>query len=412
VKTALLYLCALISTGWAAIVPARLSISAAIARAKPGDTILITGPRVFHEHLLINKTVRLLGTNSPVIEGGGSGTPLTIRFPNVYVRGLTIHNGGSNLGNFDSGIMLLAPAATVKDCRIQVAGFGIYLHGATGCRIENNVILGDTNLASAQRGNGIHLWNCKSNLIAGNFVRDTRDGLYFSFADSNLIASNHVERTRFGIHYMYSNGNRLEGNDLTANAAGAALMFSRDCQVVGNRAFANRRYGILLKQIDSSEFRDNLAFGQNRGLAIMQSTQNRFEANVVSQNDVGVYLSNGSEDNVFSGNAFADNTQQVWQPPDQFEAGRRASNRFSEQGRGNFWSDYTGADANGDGIGDTPYHQADAYGYILNRHPEARVFALSPAVALLRKGEELLPLLNTTGVTDLAPLMHNPTPAP
>ena len=41
----------------------------------------------------------------------------------------------------------------------------------------------------------------------------------------------------------------------------------------------------------------------------------------------------------------------------------------------------------------------------MDRHPEARVFALSPAVALLRKGEELLPLLDTTGVTDTAPLM-------
>jgi len=73
--------------------------------------------------------------------------------------------------------------------------------------------------------------------------------------------------------------------------------------------------------------------------------------------------------------------------------------------------DYTGSDRNHDGIGDTPYHETDVYGYIVDRHPEARVFALSPAVTLLRKGEELMPLLDTTGVTDLAPLMSLPAAA-
>jgi len=47
----------------------------------------------------------------------------------------------------------------------------------------------------------------------------------------------------------------------------------------------------------------------------------------------------------------------------------------------------------------------------VDRHPNARVFAMSPAVALLRKGEELMPVLDTEGVTDLAPLMTWPWPS-
>ena len=105
------------------------------------------------------------------------------------------------------------------------------------------------------------------------------------------------------------------------------------------------------------------------------------------------------------GNAFIRNTDQVWQPPFETEQGRKGPNAFTEKGRGNFWSDYTGTDRNHDGIGDTPYHETDVLGYIMDRHPEARIFALSPAVGLLRKGEELLPLLDTSGVTDTAPLM-------
>lgn len=382
------------------------SITRAIAGANPGDTILISGPAIFHEHIVIEKPLRLVGTNSPVIDADGSGTPLIIRVADATVSGLTLRNGGRDLGKADAGVFIDGPRARVESCRVEGGAFGIYLHGINSCSVVNNTILGDTNLPPAQRGNGIHLWNSKSNSIVGNFITNTRDGAYFSYADRNLIASNRIEQTRFGIHYMYSHENRLIGNALTRNAVGAALMFARNCEVTDNRAFANRRHGILLKQVEHSRFARNVVTGQNRGFFIQQAVGNRFEHNEISQNDVGLYLSNESEENVFTGNSFVDNTEQVWQPADEFEQGRLASNQFSDHGCGNFWSDYTGTDANHDGIGDTPYHQTDTFGYIVNHHPEARVFALSPATALLRKGEEILPLLHTKGVTDPAPLMQ------
>jgi nitrous oxidase accessory protein len=408
VRSALPALLLFAIAGQAATVRVGDSVERAVAEAKAGDTVLIPGPTVFHEHLVLDKSLRLLGTNAPVLDGDGSGTPLTIRAKDAAVLGLTVRNAGSDLGGFDSGIMIAAPRVKVADCRVEGGGFGIYIHGVDECRIERNRILGNTNLAASKRGNGIHLWKTKRNIILGNFIADTRDGAYFSYADNNLIASNHIERTRFGIHYMYSNENRLLGNTLTFNAVGAALMFARNCQVEGNRAFANRRHGILLKQVEHSRFVHNAACGQNRGFFVQQAAQNRFEENVIAQNDIGLYLSNGSEQNVFVGNAFVRNTDQIWQPQDEVDLGRLASNRFWEGRRGNFWSDYTGSDARGNGIGDSPYHETDLYGYMVDRHPEARVFALSPAVALLRKGEELLPLLNTEGVTDPFPLMHPP----
>jgi nitrous oxidase accessory protein len=192
---------------------------------------------------------------------------------------------------------------------------------------------------------------------------------------------------------------------LTANSVGAALMFARDCVVEDNRAFANRRHGILLKQVENSRFVHNAIYAQNRGFFIQQAALDRFEENLICENDIGLYLSNGSERNVFVGNAFVRNTDQIWQPSDEVEMGRLASNSFHEGRRGNYWSDYTGSDNDGNGIGDTPYHETDVLGYIVDRHPEARVFALSPAATLLRKSEEVLPLLDVQGVTDPFPLI-------
>lgn len=390
----------------AATVRVNTSISLALAQARDGDTVLIPGPGVFHEHVVIAKSVRLLGTNSPVIDGDHSGTPLTLAAPDAEARGLTVRNSGGDLAAFDSGVMITGKRATVRDCRIENDAFGIYVHGGGGCVIEQNEIVGSTNVAPSARGNGIHLWNTRHNRILGNTIHDKRDGMYFSYADDNLIAGNRVFDTRFGIHYMYSHQNRLLTNSLSHNTIGATLMFSRQSLVEGNVALANRRYGMVFKQVDNSRIINNIVAGENRGFFIQQANQNRFEGNTIATNDVGVYLSGASEQNVFVGNAFIRNTEQVWQPPFETEQGRHGPNAFSEHGRGNYWSDYTGEDRNRDGIGDTPYHQTDVFGYIVDQHPEARVLALSPALALIRKGEEMMPLLDTEGVTDFLPLMR------
>ena len=396
---------AALSHALAATFPVTDSISNALAQAQAGDTILVPGPGAFREHVVVAKSVRLLGTNAPVIDAGGVGTALTLTAPAAEVRGLLIRNSGRDLTAFDSGVMITAPRATVGDCRVEGDGFGIYLRGADECLLEHNLIWGGTNLASAARGNGIHLWKTSHTRILGNTIHDKRDGMYFAYADDNLIRGNDVRDTRFGIHYMYSHQNRLLTNTLTRNVVGATLMFSRQSLIAGNVVCANRRHGMVFKQVETSQVRGNVISGQNRGLFVQQANQNRFEGNVIATNDIGLYLSNCSEQNVFVGNAFIRNTDQVWQPPFETAQGRQGPNAFTENGRGNYWSDYTGSDRNHDGIGDTPYHETDVFGYLVDRYPEARVFALSPAVALLRKGEELLPLLDTAGVTDTAPLL-------
>ncbi len=390
----------------AATVPVTDSISSAIARAQAGDTVLVSGPMVFHERIVIGKSIHLLGTNSPVIDGGGSGKPVTIAVADVEVSGIVVRNSGRDLVAFDCGILVNAPRTRVHDCRIESDAFGIYVRGSNDCVVEQNEIFGSKDLAAAKRGNGIHLWKTKRDRIVGNIIHDKRDGVYLSYADDSVIAGNRVWDTRFGIHYMYSHQNRLLTNSLADNAVGATLMFGRQLLVEGNILAGNRRHGLVLKQIDDSRILRNVVAGQNRGFFVQQANQNRFEGNIIATNDIGLYLSNASEENVFVGNAFLRNTDQVWQPPFETDQGRKGPNSFSEHGRGNYWSDYTGSDRNHDGIGDTPYHETDVFGYIVDRHPAARVLALSPALAVLRKGEELMPLLDTTGVTDLAPLMQ------
>lgn len=381
------------------------SIREAVARASAGDKLLIPGgSHVYRERLVIDKPLELIGVNQPVIDGGGTGTVIRVTAPGATLRELRIRNSGADLAALDAAVVLEAPKGTVVGCAIHSPAFGIYLRAASHCQVENNVISGPPGVAPSARGNGIHLWKTKTNAILRNLIFEKRDGVYLSFADHTLLESNLVRRTRFGIHYMYSHYNTLRANELTANAVGATLMFSQQSAVESNVAHANRRHGMVLKQLDNSRVIGNRVTGNNRGLFVQQSSMNRFERNLVATNDIGLYLSTGSEQNVFTGNFFVNNVDQVWQPPYEADLGRQAPNRFFEDVRGNYWSDYTGWDRNGDGVGDTPYHETDVFGYLLDRYPDARMFSLSPALALIRKGEQLLPVLDTVGVVDLFPI--------
>jgi parallel beta-helix repeat protein len=76
------------------------------------------------------------------------------------------------------------------------------------------------------------------------------------------------------------------------------------------------------------------------------------EHNVIVDNNItgntidGIYFWSSSNNTVY-GNRFINNTRQA-DSADSF-------NIWDDGARGNYWSDYNGTDANGDGIGDTPY---------------------------------------------------------
>jgi nitrous oxidase accessory protein len=99
----LLALCGVIgfagqTSGTGAVFFATNSVNEVIASADSGDTILISGPAIIHEHVVVNKPLRIIGTNAPIIDADGQGTPLVIRAAGVEIKGLTLRGGGRDLG--------------------------------------------------------------------------------------------------------------------------------------------------------------------------------------------------------------------------------------------------------------------------------------------------------------------------
>ena len=117
------------------------SVAAAIAAARPGDTVRV-GPGTYREHLTIDKPLRLLGSGLPLLDGGGEGSIVTVDAPDVTVQGFRLQGTGDNLEQENTAIAVNAPRALIRDNQISDALFGIYLRQATDSRVEGNSVRG------------------------------------------------------------------------------------------------------------------------------------------------------------------------------------------------------------------------------------------------------------------------------
>jgi nitrous oxidase accessory protein len=376
----------------------------AVDATPPGDTLVVYGGR-YRGPLRLSRPVVLVGRGAPILDGEGEGDVITVAAPGVTVEGFRVRNSGLDLGRNHSAIKVRADKARVRGNRIARSLHGIYLEGVSGAVIERNEISGFDSLASPDRGNGIHLWNSRHNVLLGNVVRTSRDGLYFAGSPSNRISGNTVEGTRIGLHYMYSDSNVFTGNVFRRNEAGAAIMLSRRLEVRGNRFVGNvgsRAYGLLLQTADESTVIENAIEGNTVGLFLDNSNRNHFSGNRVVGNFLGVHLYASAEANRFGANAFAGNEH------DLVNDGGRDENDWSPAGRGNYWDAQRGYDLDADGLADAPHRIADVYGGLARKVPSAAIFTRSPALDALALAERLFPAFQADVPVDSRPLAAPP----
>ncbi|KAA1175975.1 nitrous oxide reductase family maturation protein NosD [Marinobacter salinexigens] len=352
-----------------------------------------------------------------VIDGGGQGNAVEIQAPEVTLSGCDVRNWGRDLNKLDAGIFVARDArgAVIEESHLQGPAFGVWLDATPDVTVRNNVIRGDTTLRSQDRGNGVHLFNTTGALIEGNDISQTRDAIYIETANGNTIRGNVMTDLRYGIHYMYSMNNLLENNVTRGTRTGYALMQSKRLKVLNNRSENDENYGILMNFITQSELRGNVINGVSQGqtagvvisgaegkaVFIYNSLYNTFEGNYFGDSNIGIHLTAGSEENKVFGNAFVNNQRQV-----KYVATR--TQEWSEDGKGNYWSDYLGWDRDQDGQGDVPYEPNDNVDRLLWKYPEAKILMFSPAVDTLRWVQDAFPVVKAAGVADSHPLMNIP----
>lgn len=379
-----------------------------------GDVIQLQSGR-YLGNFVVNCGVRLTGTSGAIIDAQGKGNALLLKSSDVTVENLTIVNWGDDLTAQNAGIYSAENTKNLvlKNNRLSGDGFGIWLQKGQHIKVLNNVIEGNTQLRSADRGNGIQLSIVKNVEVSGNEVFHTRDGLYIISSQDNVLKNNIMHDLRYGVHYMYSHSNQVLNNYAYNTRAGYALMSSRNLLVQGNRTEGSEDYGFLMNFITFSEIKNNIirdvwtkpenkVLGRDgKGLFIYNSGYNTVSGNLVEKTEIGIHLTAGSEQTKVHGNSFINN-------PVQVKYVSNAKQEWSQDGQGNYWSNYLGWDMDHDDIGDIAFEPNDGIDKLMWQYPEMKILMDSPAVIILRWIQRQFPVLKSPGVQDSFPLMRTP----
>jgi parallel beta-helix repeat protein len=266
--------------------------------------------------------------------------------------------------------------------------FGIHLSSSSFNSIHNNSV-------NSNNGWGIALrdWSC-SNILSKNSASNNDEGIFLDYSINNNISNNNVNSNNYegitlyyssynnilnnsansnswnGIYLYYSDNNNISNNSASSNNDdGIRLWSSSNNGIYNNSVNSNNWVGIYLGSSNNNNIYDNSVNSNNyEGIFLYSSSYNSIFINNVSNNDYGIrlnksseneitdcnisnnndgiYLSHSSNDNWVYHNNFIDNTNQAYD---------ECTNYWDDGSKGNYWSDYTGKDANHDGIGDTPY---------------------------------------------------------
>ena len=379
------------------------SLKKGIELANNGDTVLLLKGVYREGNIIINKSIRLIGLEEPVLDGENKYEIITASGERILIKGIRFRNSGySSMYDYASINLVDARNCIIQNNFIEGAYFGIHAANSSHCIISENTVKGDSARKTEQTaGNAIHLWKCNDMIVENNEVQGHRDGIYFEFVTHSYIYQNNSHNNiRYGLHFMFSNNDTYVENQFIRNGAGVAVMYSNHVMMHRNTFQLNwgpNAYGLLLKEISDASIIHN-DFDQNTVGILMEST-NRIEvqSNDFKKNGWALRISASCDESTLFHNNFTANTFDV------ATNGTMTLNRFYN----NYWDKYEGYDMNKDGLGDIVYHPVSMYSMVIEQNPNSLLLLRSFMVSLLDKAEKAIPSLTPENLIDEQPLMRS-----
>jgi nitrous oxidase accessory protein len=379
------------------------TLRAALEQAQDGDTIQVQGG-IHPGPLVVERSLRLEGIGWPVIDAGGVGTVVSLSASGIVFQGFVVRGSGVEPDRDHAGITLTAPDITVANNRLEDVLFGIFVAQADRAVLSQNQISSKAQYELARKGDGIRLWYSHGVTVKGNIVRQARDVVMWYSSDVTVV-DNLIEGGRYGIHLMYCDRARIESNHLLNNSVGIYTMYSREVLLRENDVRGQRGpsgYALGFKDADAVTAEGNLLVDNGAGI-FMDGTpftrggRARFEDNILAFNDVGIIVLTAVHGAAFQKNTFWENVEQV-----ALQGGGKPG---ENDWQGNYWSDYTGFDADGNGHGEIPYRSERFFESLTDREPLLRVLIFSPAAQAIEMAATTFPVFKPQPkLEDTAPL--------
>ena len=345
-----------------------------------------------------------------------NGHGIWLRYSNNSL--ITNNNASSNTN--DGIRLDSSPDNTLTDNAAWDNRYGIYLTSSlnntltdntasnkfSGIRLDsssNNTL--NSNNASSNPGHGFWLDSSSNNTLVNNNASNNSFGIQLYSSPNNTLIGNIMSGNTYNF-YVYGDNlsqyvqdidtsNKVDGKpvcywvnhrdeqvpgdagfvgivnstnitvkdlNLTKNGQGMLLAYTENSVVENVTVWNNCWDGICLSYSTNNTIANNTAWNNYWGIQLRHSSNNTITHNNVNRNshygiDLGSSINNTIYLNNFinnTGNVYSSNSTNTWNPPEEINYSCNGSTH--ENYLGNYWSDYSGSDPEGDSVGNSPYN--------------------------------------------------------